>query len=186
MTLDTNEGVMVAQPGPDLGLWYFADKGFGDFVLRLQFRIDSLGDNSGVFLRFRDPRLPAPGLGDPRVNTDPAWIAVDTGFEAQIDETARPDGTDMHRTGALYAIPTTGPGAQTYSAVRPCSQARGTIRGDRLRRHLPAHPQRPPDHHVHQPDLTGRQRDQTPHPGSSGCSSTPARSPSGPSASRAG
>jgi choline dehydrogenase-like flavoprotein len=115
MALDTTEGVMAAQPGPDLGLWYFADKGFADFVLRLQFRIDSLGDNSGVFLRFRDPRLPVPGLGDPRVNTDPAWIAVDTGFEAQIDETARPDGADMHRTGALYAIPTAGPGAQTYS-----------------------------------------------------------------------
>jgi choline dehydrogenase-like flavoprotein len=116
MALDANEGVMVGQPGPDLGLWFFADKGFGDFVLRLQFRIDNLGDNSGVFVRFRDPRLAPPNLGDPRVTTDPAWIAVDTGFEAQIDETARPDGADMHRTGAMYGIATTGsPGAQAYS-----------------------------------------------------------------------
>jgi choline dehydrogenase-like flavoprotein len=116
MVLDANEGVMVAQPGPDLGLWFFADKGFGDFVLRLQFRIDGPGDNSGVFVRLRDPRLAPPDLGDPRVTTDPAWIAVDTGFEAQIDETARPDGTDMHRTGAVYGIATTGaPGAQAYS-----------------------------------------------------------------------
>jgi choline dehydrogenase-like flavoprotein len=115
MALDTNEGVMVSEPGPDLGLCFFGGKGFGDFILRLQFRIDSLGDNSGVFLRFRDPRLPAPALGDPRVTADPAWIAVDTGFEAQIDETGRPDGADMHRTGALYAIPTAGPGAQRYS-----------------------------------------------------------------------
>lgn len=116
MALDANEGVMVAQPGPDLGLWFFADKGFGDFVLRLQFRIDGPGDNSGVFVRFRDPRLADPGLGDPKVTTDPAWIAVDTGFEAQIDETARPDGADMHRTGAVYGIATTGtPGAQVYS-----------------------------------------------------------------------
>lgn len=116
MVLDTNEGVMVAQPGPDLGLWFFADKGFGDFVLRLQFRIDNPGDNSGVFVRFRDPRLAPHDLGDPRVTTDPAWIAVDTGFEAQIDETGRPDGADMHRTGAVYGIPTAGPpGTQTYS-----------------------------------------------------------------------
>jgi hypothetical protein len=144
MSLDTNEGVMVAQPGPDLGLWYFADKGFGDFVLRLQFRIDSLGDNSGVFLRFRDPRLPAPGLGDPRVNTDPAWIGVDTGFEAQIDETARPDGADMHRTGALYAVPTAGPGAQMYSrgsALQPgaWNDYEVTVSGDTYRIRLNGH-----------------------------------------------
>jgi choline dehydrogenase-like flavoprotein len=144
MALDTNEGVMVAQPGPDLGLWYFADKGFGDFVLRLQFRIDSPGDNSGVFLRFRDPRLPAPGLGDPRVNTDLAWIGVDTGFEAQIDDTARPDGADMHRTGALYAIPTIGPGAQTYSrgsALQPgaWNDYEVTVSGDTYQVHLNGH-----------------------------------------------
>lgn len=144
MVLNETEGVMVAQPGPDLGLWFFAEKGFGDFVLRLQTRIDSPGDNSGVFLRFRDPRLAPPNLGDPRISTDPAWIAVDTGFEAQIDETARPDGADMHRTGALYAIPTTGPGAQTYSrgsALQPgaWNDYEVTVSGDTYQVRLNGH-----------------------------------------------
>jgi hypothetical protein len=53
---------------------------------------------------------------DPRVATNPAWIAVHTGLEVQIDDLARPDGADMHRTGALYNIPTSGqPRTQTYS-----------------------------------------------------------------------
>jgi choline dehydrogenase-like flavoprotein len=145
MALDTTEGVMVAQPGPDIGLCFFAHNGFGDFVLRLQFRIDSLGDNSGVFLRFRDPRLPAPDLGDPRVSTDPAWIAVHTGFEAQIDETARPDSADMHRTGALYDIPASGsPAAQEYSrgsALQPgaWNDYEVTVSGDTYRVRLNGH-----------------------------------------------
>ncbi len=106
---------MVARPGPDLGLCFFGDRGFGDFVLRLQFRLDALQDNAGVFVRFRDPRLAPPELGDPRISTNPAWIAVHTGFEVQIDDMARDDGADRHRTGALYDIPTTGPQSQTYS-----------------------------------------------------------------------
>jgi choline dehydrogenase-like flavoprotein len=116
MVLDPTEGVLVAHPGADIGLCYFADKGFRDFVLRLQFRIDALGDNSGVFVRSRNPSLPPPDFGDPRVATNPAWIAVHSGLEVQIDETARTDGADMHRTGAVYGIPTAGqPGAQVYS-----------------------------------------------------------------------
>jgi hypothetical protein len=116
MSLDPTESVMVAHPGPDIGLFFFADHGFADFVLRLQFRIDSLADNSGVFIRFRDPRLPAPNLGDPQVATNPAWIAVHTGFEAQIDDLARPDGADLHRSGTLYEVPTGGStNHQTYS-----------------------------------------------------------------------
>jgi choline dehydrogenase-like flavoprotein len=117
MAFDQNEGVMVARPGSEIGLCFFGDRGFGDFVLRLQFRIDALTDNSGVFVRFRDPRLPPPpNVTDPRVATNPAWIAVHTGLEVQIDDLARPDGADMHRTGALYNIPTSGqPRTQTYS-----------------------------------------------------------------------
>ena len=114
MSLDAIESVMVTQPGPDIGLFFFAGQAFGDFVLRLQFRLDGLSDNSGVFVRFRDPRLP--GSGDPAEVTNPALIGVHTGFEAQIDERARPDGADPHRTGALYGIPTTSQlNTQTYS-----------------------------------------------------------------------
>ncbi len=116
MSLDEEEGVMAARPGHDIGLCFFGDRGFGDFVLRLQFRIDALGDNAGVFVRFRDPRLTPPDGMDPRATTNPAWVAVHTGFEAQIDDRARPGGADRHRTGALYDVPTNGgPDSQTYS-----------------------------------------------------------------------
>lgn len=145
MSLDSTEGVMVTQPGPDIGLLFFADHGFGDFVLRLQFRIDALGDNSGVFVRFRDPRLPAPDFGDPQVATNPAWIAVHSGFEVQIDEMARPDGADLHRTAALYNIPTTGrPSTQAYSrgsALQPgaWNDYEITVSGDSYRVRLNDH-----------------------------------------------
>jgi hypothetical protein len=68
-------------------------------------------------MRFWDPRQPPPaGLNDPRLATNPAWLAVDTGFEVQIDEMARPDQADRHRTGAVYDIPIgAGAGSQAYS-----------------------------------------------------------------------
>jgi len=117
------EGVMVAHPGNDIGLLFYGAQAFGDFVLRLQFRLEARDDNSGVFVRFRDPRLPAPDLNDPRTQTNPAWIAVDSGYELQIDDTARPDGADMHRTGAVYAIDVgPAPGQQVFhrgSALQP-------------------------------------------------------------------
>ncbi len=114
---DANEKVIVARPGGDIGLFFFAGRGFSDFTLRLQFRLDSRDDNSGVFVRSRDPRqLPPAGLNDPRIAGNPAWLAVDTGFEIQIDEMAQPDQADMHRTGAVYAIPIgAGPGQQIYA-----------------------------------------------------------------------
>jgi choline dehydrogenase-like flavoprotein len=121
---DANERVIVARPGGDIGLFFFTGRGFSDFTLRLQFRLDSRNDNSGVFVRSRDPRQPPPaGLNDPRIAGNPAWLAVDTGFEIQIDEMAQPDQADMHRTGAVYAIPIgAGPGQQIYargSALQP-------------------------------------------------------------------
>ena len=121
---DANEKVIIARPGGDIGLFFFGGRAFSDFTLRLQFRLDTRNDNSGVFVRFRDPRRPPPaGLNDPRIAGNPAWLAVDTGFEIQIDEMAQPDQADMHRTGAVYAIPIgAGPGQQVYargSALQP-------------------------------------------------------------------
>jgi hypothetical protein len=116
------ESVITAQPGDDIGLLFFP-QAFGNFTLRLQVRIDARDDNSGVFVRFRDPRLPLPGPADPQVAANPARGADLTGFEVQIDELARSDGAVKHRTGAIYAIDT-GPGAslQQYrrgSALQP-------------------------------------------------------------------
>jgi choline dehydrogenase-like flavoprotein len=145
MRLDEGEGVMVVEPGDDIGLCFFGDRSFGDFVLRLQFRIDSLGDNSGIFIRFRDPRLAPPDLAAGRVTSNPAWIAVRTGFEVQIDEIARDDGADLHRTGALYGVPTEGqPETQSYSrgsALQPgaWNDYEISVSGDRYRVRLNDH-----------------------------------------------
>jgi hypothetical protein len=119
------DGQIVAQTGGDLGLLYYAPRTFGDFVLRLQFRLDRLDDNSGIFVRFRDPRRAVPDRNNPSISypyDNQAWVAVDTGFEVQIDELARgdaskgiPDGLDKHRTGAIYNIPIgLGEDAQIY------------------------------------------------------------------------
>lgn len=103
------DGAIVAYPSGDgLGLLWHPKFRFGDFVLRLEFSLDSLDANSGIFVRFRDPREPVPDRANPALlhrYGNPAWVAVTTGFEVQIDELARPDGADMHRTGAIYGVP---------------------------------------------------------------------------------
>ncbi len=108
------DGALVAQPGGDIGLLFYALRPFGDFTLRLQFRlVDPNNDNSGVFVRFRSPRMPLPN-GAPLPNNNQAFVGVETGFEVQIDELAHgnrtlvppeADGLDMNRTGAIYKIP---------------------------------------------------------------------------------
>jgi hypothetical protein len=114
------DGLIVAQPDPsgELGILYFPRQ-FSDFNLRLEFRLnDPANDNSGVFVRFRDPRMPVPGRdGVLRRYNNQHWVAVDTGFEIQIDEAAKPDGLDKHHTAAIYDIPTdpSGIAFQTYT-----------------------------------------------------------------------
>ena len=83
-------------------LWYNLEQ-FTDFVLRVDWRASFPDDNSGVFIRF-------PALG----NQDPAndWkLAVDQGYEIQIDDTGKnPDvtpntfGDPLHITGSIYKI----------------------------------------------------------------------------------
>ena len=98
------EQVLTAQPGNDIGLLSYTPQRFGDFILRLQVRIDGRGDNSGVFVRSFDPTQPPATLNDPRAVANPAFVAVDAGFEIQIDDLAQPDNLDKHRTGAIYDI----------------------------------------------------------------------------------
>jgi len=113
-------GEIVAEPGSDLGLFYLATRSFGDFTLKLEFKLGRIDDNSGILIRFRNPRLPVPDRNLPGVShpyNNQAFVAVDTGFEVQIDELARgnPDGLDEHRTGAIYGIPIgRNPGQQDY------------------------------------------------------------------------
>jgi Domain of Unknown Function (DUF1080). len=107
--------------------------------LRLQFRTDTPGDNSGVFVRSRDPRQPVPDRANPAVlhpYTNQHWVAVDTGFEIQIDDTTGPDGADRHRTGTVYNIDI-GPTAGQQDYIRPAALVPGQwndyeieVRGD--------------------------------------------------------
>ena len=113
-------GELVVEPGSDLGLLYLATQTFSNFRLKLEFKLGRIDDNSGIFVRFRNPRLPVPDRNVPGVlhpYDNQAFVGVDTGFEIQIDELARgnPDGLDEHRTGAIYAIPIgPNPGQQNY------------------------------------------------------------------------
>ncbi|MGI6879681.1 family 16 glycoside hydrolase [Microbacterium sp. gxy059] len=69
-----------------MGLLWFAEQEFEQYSLQLDWKqIDDF--NSGVFVGFPDP-------GD-----DP-WIAVNEGYEIQIDESDEPDRT----TGAIYTF----------------------------------------------------------------------------------
>ena len=116
------ERTLVAQPGDGIGLLWYAPEQFEDFVLRLHFLLPrprgENNDNSGVFVRFRDPRLAVPATYPPAdVPGNAATVGVDTGYEVQIDEEARgdarkgePDGLPYNRTGAIYKIKDLGSG----------------------------------------------------------------------------
>ncbi|MDW0151033.1 MAG: DUF1080 domain-containing protein [Nitrososphaeraceae archaeon] len=69
-------------------LWYYK-KNFKDFILTLEWKVSNISDNSGVFVRFPNP------------STDPN-IAIEYGYEIQIDDIGSPDGKPIHRTGASY------------------------------------------------------------------------------------
>lgn len=120
---------LVAQPGNGIGLLFYAAEQFDNFTLRLDFCLPhprgTSNDNSGVFVRFRDPRKPVlPGTPGPDVPGNAATVAVDTGYEIQIDEEARgdtrkneADGFPFNRTGAIYKVKGLGTaaGEQNYT-----------------------------------------------------------------------
>jgi hypothetical protein len=91
------EGELVAQPGTDLGLLWHSEPTPPSFVLSLEWALSAPDDNSGVFLRFPHP--------DSKGYDNTAWVAIDFGFEVQIDETGAPDGAPVHTTGAIYGQP---------------------------------------------------------------------------------
>jgi choline dehydrogenase-like flavoprotein len=119
-------GEMVSYGDGGLRLFYYATETFGDFTLRLQFRIfDSAKQNSGVFVRFPRPTLDlaTAELKKRAANEaafdpgNPAWKPVIAGFEVQIDDNAlgdstkdfygispEPNGLFKNRTGAIYKI----------------------------------------------------------------------------------
>lgn len=100
------DGALRAVPGNDIGLLWYTQPTPESFELALEWNQASPDDNSGVFVRF--PDLDSKGYD----NT--AWVAVNFGFEIQIDNHGYPDGAPKHTTGAIYNVD-----AQDFSLVHP-------------------------------------------------------------------
>jgi hypothetical protein len=80
------DGSIVSKGG--MGLLYYAERPFRDFVLELEYRAEAPGANSGIFVRFSEQP------------TDP-WDAVRAGYEVQIDDVQDP----LHMTAPSTASP---------------------------------------------------------------------------------
>jgi hypothetical protein len=104
------DGALESRGG--MGLLWYAERRFSDFVLDVDWQVTRAEDNSGVFVRFPDP-------GD-----DP-WVAVHEGYEVQIHDTA---GEPIHQTGGVYsfAAPSTvasnPPGSWNHYAIECVGQ----------------------------------------------------------------
>lgn len=95
-TFHVTDGALQSVPSFDLGLLWCTIPMPQNYRLELEFFIRTFQTNSGVFIRFKNPE----STGD----YNPAWSAVFSGFEVQIDNTGAPDGLPKHRTGAVYAV----------------------------------------------------------------------------------
>jgi hypothetical protein len=82
--LFTREADCTLMTHGGLGLLWHSEPLEGDYSLQLDWKLTK-DDNGGVFVGFPNP------------GTDP-WVAVDNGYEIQIDATDDPDST----TGAVY------------------------------------------------------------------------------------
>ena len=89
-------GALVATPGTDIGLLWHDQPTPPNFALKLEWRRWQEDANSGVFIRFPNPET--------RNYNNAAFVAVDFGFEIQIDQLAAPDGLSIHKTAAVYGI----------------------------------------------------------------------------------
>jgi hypothetical protein len=69
-----------------MGLLWYSENKYKNFIFKLEWKVSDEGDNSGVFVRFPDP-------------DDNPNIAVGEGYEIQIDDRA---GDPIHQTGAIY------------------------------------------------------------------------------------
>jgi Domain of Unknown Function (DUF1080)/GMC oxidoreductase len=104
-TFHVIDGALQSVPSFDLGLLWCTIPMPANYVLELEFFIRTVQTNSGVFVRFRNPDGVA--LPDGTAFSNPAWSAVFTGFEIQIDNTGAGQptaGLPIHKTGAVYAV----------------------------------------------------------------------------------
>ncbi|HEV2779295.1 MAG TPA: ThuA domain-containing protein [Actinophytocola sp.] len=99
-----------------LGLFWFNEE-FNAYSLKLDWKVAG-DDNSGVFVGFPDP------------GNDP-WVAVNQGYEVQIDATDAPDRT----TGAIYSFQSADLAARD-AALHPPGQWNGyeiVVRGQTIK-----------------------------------------------------
>ncbi len=95
------------RPSGGLGMLWYSARQYGNFSVKLQFKdIAPTGNaNSGVFVRFPDPRTPLdqrpPGscgtVGSAR--TSQAWVAIYCGHEVQLYDGAT---GEPQKTGSIY------------------------------------------------------------------------------------
>jgi hypothetical protein len=87
---EEGQSIMLQSEG-GMGLLWYAKKIYRNFILKLDWKVNHKSDNSGIFVRFPYP------------DNDP-MIAVNNGYEIQIDDLAMPDGKPIHQTGAIYGF----------------------------------------------------------------------------------
>lgn len=92
------DGALEGTRSTGLGLLWYAAPMPEDYILKLQWLRFRHEANSGVLLRFPDPRT--------KNYRNTAWVASHFGYEVQIDELGRgnPEGADKFRTGAIYDV----------------------------------------------------------------------------------
>lgn len=83
------DGLLKTVGGMGMILWP-AEK-FSNTVIRVIYKVKDNDCNSGVFIRI--PEKPAD-----------EWVAVNKGYEVQIDNGTRHVGGDYHCTGVLYSL----------------------------------------------------------------------------------
>jgi type 1 glutamine amidotransferase len=70
-----------------MGLLWYKEKKFKDFVLEVDWKVEKADSNSGIFVRFPNP-------------PKSPWDAVNQGYEIQIADSYDPP----HRTGSIYSF----------------------------------------------------------------------------------
>jgi hypothetical protein len=74
-----------------MGMIYYPAEKFGNVVIRAVYTVKDNDANSGVFIRL------------PERSSDP-WVAVNKGYEVQIDNGTRHVGGEYHCSGVLYSL----------------------------------------------------------------------------------
>ena len=92
------DGTLEGTISTGLGLLWYTTPMPLNYVLKLQWKRFRHEDNSGVLLRFPDPRT--------KNYRNTAWVASHFGYEVQIDElgVGNPFGANKFRTGAIYDV----------------------------------------------------------------------------------